>query len=95
LAKSYMIYLGREIPNTRFEVSEKAFYDFLEQQQFLDSFTIWKCEGYWRGSREQTVVIEVFDASELAVDSFCNLYKTEFAQQGVYLKEIEVNTTLV
>ena len=90
-----MIYLGREIPNTRFEVSDKALYDFLDQQPYLDSFTIWKCEGYWRGGREQTVVIEVFDTPEETIDMFCNLYKDEFAQQGVYLKEIQVKTTLI
>jgi Protein of unknown function (DUF3574) len=89
-----MIYLGREIPNSRFEVSDKALYDFLDQQHFLDSFTIWRCEGYWRGGREQTVVIEVFDTDIDNVRKFMKLYKAEFQQQGVYLKSIPVQTEL-
>lgn len=95
MSTSYMIYLGRGIPDTKYEVGDYALYDFLENQPHLDSFTIWKCEGYWRGNREQTIVIEVFDTDEEAVDRFCLLYKSEFKQQGVYSKQIEVQTKLI
>jgi hypothetical protein len=90
-----MIYLGRGIPDTKYEVGDYALYDFLDNQPHLDSFTIWKCEGYWRGNREQTIVIEVFDTEIDNVKLFMKLYKVEFNQQGVYLKKISVETTLI
>lgn len=79
----YKIYCGRQIPTTNKEVSEKDFHNLLTDQSLFDSFTIWKCEGYWLGELEKTFVIEILTDELDKVLELAKLYQNKFEQQAV------------
>jgi hypothetical protein len=90
-----MIYCGRGIPpHYAYELSEQAFFKFLEEQLFLDSFTVWCAIGYWKRHRENTFVIEVADISFDTVQSFCLAYIDRFEQEDIWIKKTVIDARL-
>jgi hypothetical protein len=73
--ESFMIYCGRGIPpHYSYKLSEQAFYNFLDNQEFFESFTVWQVTGYWKKHRENTFVIEISDVSFDTIQNFCLCY---------------------
>lgn len=95
MKKNYVLYLGRNIPNTKQEVSLENFVEFLNSQSLLQSFTIFDAKGFWHGEFEKTFVIEVFGIEPEKIDQFAELYCTTFDQEDVLIKEINVNVNLL
>jgi hypothetical protein len=96
---SIMIYLGRSVPpenpNGLEYVNDYLLNKFLDEQSYFDSFTIWKAEGSWRGLREDTCVVEVFDTDIDIIIMFAQLYIANFSQEAVYIKIANTPTLLL
>lgn len=96
---SYMIYLGRDIPKESpldFNyVTDEKINDFLNEQPYFDSFTIWYAAGAWKAKREDTVVVEVFDTELDIIKMFAQLYADTYTQEAVYIKATYTYTTLI
>jgi hypothetical protein len=96
---SYMVYLGREIPaSSEYQagyVTDTMLQLFLASQPFFDSYTIWDAKGCWKGTNEDTIVIEIFDQPLDKVRLFALEYKSTFAQEAVYIKISDTTTELI
>ena len=94
-----MVYLGRNIrknSNLGFTyVSDQDLNDFLNEQPYFDSFTVWKAQGSWKGEFEDTCVIEVFDTDFDIIVKFAQLYIRYFYQEAVYIKISNTQTELI
>jgi hypothetical protein len=92
---SYMIYCGRGIPSHySYELSEQAFFNFLDNQLLIDSFTVWQAIGYWKRHRENTFVIEVTGVDFDTIQNFCLAYIERFEQEDIWIKKINVDSRL-
>ena len=98
-APSYMIYLGRNVPensSVEFEyVTTTMFRSFLAEQPYFDSFTVWNAQGAWRDEFENTFVVEVFDTDFDIIEMFAQLYIDYFNQEAVYIKISYTQTKLI
>jgi len=62
----------------------------------FDAFTIYEATGYWRGTRESTLVIEVSGiAIEMQVSALARLIAVYNGQECVLVQEIETNSRLI
>jgi hypothetical protein len=99
VTQSYMVYLGRNIPTgsiLEFQyVSDINLAQFLNEQPYFDSFTIWKAQGSWRGEIEDTCIIEVFDTDFDIIVKFAQYYRAVYEQEAVYIKSTETVTTII
>lgn len=81
----YKLYCGRNIPASEKKVTDKEISQFLENQKYFDGFTIWNSTGYWKGEREDTIVIEIVTDDTKSVYSLAKDYKSKFNQESVMI----------
>jgi hypothetical protein len=92
---SFVIYLGRNIPNSDQTVSDIDFKKFLASQNIFDSFTIYNGNGYWKGEYESVFIVEILKTTLDKAENFAQLYAEKFNQEDVLIKEILVNAKLL
>lgn len=95
MKKSFKIYLGRNIPNSKIIVSDENFEEFLNDQTIFESFTIYEAKGFWKGELESVFIIEVFHTTLDNAQNFAQLYAERYDQEDVLINEITSTAQLL
>lgn len=92
----FKIYCGRGIPpKYQYELSRKAFYEFLDKHNCFENVSIWECVGYWKKHRENTFVLDVGDANIDQIKQFCEEYVEEFEQENIWITQTKIQGGLL
>jgi hypothetical protein len=87
--KTYRLYLGRNI-GTDSTVSDEAFDAFLGDTvaPLFDGFTITQAQGFWKGTRENTTIIEILTDNEAGIGIIARVYASRFSQDAVLVQQV-------
>ena len=80
IMKSYKLYVGH-CNETKEKFEEKYIASLVGK--FFDSFSIYACRGYYKGTPEESYKIEILTTEEKKVDELKNFLVKELDQESV------------
>jgi hypothetical protein len=88
--QTYRIFLGRNIGTEGQKVSKQQFDQFLTAvvSPIYNGFTISEVQGFWKGAREATTIIEVLTDNEAGINIIAREYARIFSQDAVLVQKV-------
>jgi hypothetical protein len=83
---TYQLFCGRNIL-TGGTVTDAEIAAFLKLIPF-EGFTVQECVGYWKGEREETLLLTVCTDYYKLVQQTAELYKEMFHQEAIAIQEL-------
>ena len=62
---------------------------------YVDACTIIPCVGYYKGERENSLRVEIYDTTREHVEYLCNEFKAIFNQESIILNELSLNPIFI
>jgi len=89
----YYIYIGSN--NVTHELEASTAMQIISQ--YFDGFTAYEVVGYWKGTSEKTLKVEIVsDAdSDAKITRLCKELKKELSQDAIMLEKINSNTAFI
>lgn len=88
----YYIYIGSNNETHKLEASRSI--DIISR--YFEGFTAYEVIGYWRGSKENTLKVEVAsDEGSTKVIRLCKELKKELQQEAILLEQVESNIAFI
>lgn len=86
---TYRLSLGRNIGLDGF-VTQEAFDKFLNETvaSIYDGFTIIEAQGFWKGMREKTTIIEILTDNTAGINIIARAYAKQFSQDAVLVQQV-------